>query len=221
MIKCLLLLLVGVAPYDAVGKLTPPDKDHGGSCVLVFVEGPRGLVVSNAHVCAESDTFDAHFGCEKRVAKTVAFYQEADLCFLVIDRPSVKPARLGVRDGNLVFTGYPHYDRCHLHWQHGLFLDETSALMMWKNMPVPGMSGGAVFDAEDGDLCGIVRAGDEGIGYGISDLMLMQCAGKLRDPETWIPDDSHVKLKTQWKYAKPSRRVITNVYNKDAPHWSE
>lgn len=213
----------GAAPYDAVGRLTPPGKTWGGSCVLIYASGDRGLIVSNAHVCDDADTFEAHWGKETRTAKTVAFYAEEDLCFLVIENPPVKPARLGIRDSNVVFTGYPHYDRDHLHWQKGTFVDENLRYVAWKNEAVPGMSGGAVFDQKDGDLCGIVEASKDGYGFGVASVSLILNAWKHEDPKTWIPDGSHVNMKKpNWKPAKPSKVIITKVYDeKTAPKLGE
>lgn len=208
-------------PYDAVARLSPPDATWGGSCVLIAVEDGKGLIVTNAHVTCGRDDWEAHWhnGCRK--AKVIGYFPDVDLSFLVVDDPPVDAVEVGVRDSHIVFAGYPHYERTKLHWQYGNVEAEGLFVTRWKNMPVPGMSGGAVFDRKDGDLCGIVRAGSDGTGWGVSDLTLVVYANKFANVEDWVPDaKACLADKREWKLAKPSKVVVTkDIEDEDPPVW--
>lgn len=221
------ILITNVAqaamPYDAVARLSPPDATWGGSCVLIAVEDGKGLIVTNAHVTCGRDDWEAHWhnGCRK--AKVIGYFPDVDLSFLVVNDPPVPAVEVGVRDSHIVFAGYPHYERTKLHWQYGNVVAEDFYATKWRNMPVPGMSGGAVFDRADGDLCGLIRAAHEGYGYGVSDLVLIVMASKYEKPSTWVPDGKAcVEDKKDWKYAKPSKVVITkDVEDEEPPTWED
>ena len=198
-------------PYDAVGRLSPPGKTWGGSCVLIYAKDGKGLIVTNAHVtCGRSDWVATwHNGSRK--AKVVAYLKDVDLSFLVVEDPPVPAAHLGMRDSHIVFAGYPHYERTKLHWQYGNVESEGLTRTRWVNKPVPGMSGGAVFDRKDGDLCGIVEASKDNYGIGISDVTLIVFASKYEDPKTWVEDSAACladKLEPG-SLAKPSKTVVT------------
>ena len=219
-----ILLLTSVAhgkhPYDSVCRV-----EAGGSGVMLFVEGGKGLVVTNAHVMPNKAETECYWPAVKarRKALVVGYHGNVDLCFMVVDDPPVPFVKTGIRDSHVIFTGFPHYDREHLHWQYGNFKRETLVQTYWENKPVPGMSGGAVFDRKDGDLCGITEAADDpNVGVGISDLALFMTSLQYKDPKTWVPDGSHVASYEpgEWTYAKPSKYVRTKVYRPErAPHW--
>ena len=208
-------------PYDAVGKVVLPGGGHG-SCVLIYTSDDKALVVTNAHVIAFHAESTVVLARCKYAAKTVAYEPTVDLAFLVINKPPIKPVNLGPRDTHVVFTGYPHYDCCDLHWQYGNIVKEDLKRSTWRNGPVPGMSGGAVFDRKDGDLCGIVSWTDGKYGGGVADEPLLLYAAKYKDPESWVPDASYIEgvEEGDWEYAKQRRRVVTKEYKTTkAPHW--
>lgn len=215
------LAAYAVMPYDAVARLSPPDVTWGGSCVLIRVGDDKGLIVTNAHVASGRDDWVAHWPAGSRKAKVVKYLPDSDLCFLVVNDPPVQPVRLGIRDSHVVFTGYPHYEREHLHWQYGNVVKDDLMHTQWRNMPVPGMSGGGVFDRKDGDLCGLVKADKNGHGWGVSDVTLILMAADYEKPETWIPNGKEcVADKREWSLAKPVKVVITKeVSDEDPPTW--
>jgi len=192
---------------------------------MIMRRGNQGLIVSCGHVCGESDTFEAYWPSvnEKRVAKTVGVHHKEDLAFLVVDDPPVAPVKLGLRDSHIIFAGFPAYDRVGLHWQYGNVLNDVGYTCQWRNTVVPGMSGGAVFDRADGDLCGIVKAMNGAYGFGVSDLALLITADKYTKEE-WIVDSSHVKENldfgpgAEW----PEGVVVTKDYEEEeAPEFDE
>lgn len=204
-------------PYDSVGRIGPPGKsiDCGGSCVLVAKRGDEGLVVTSGHVCPRASTFEIYWPAvgETQAAKTVAVLKSPDLAFLVVHNPPVEAARVGLRDGNVVFTGFPAYDRANLHWQSGRVIYETHKELCWENSLVPGMSGGAVFDRVDGDLCGINRARMDEYSFGVPDWTLMTNVIKYKK-KAWTPDDSHVAKKLKYGISRPWKGdVVTNKYD--------
>lgn len=211
----------GEYPYDSVCRV-----EAGGSGVLIYVADGKGLVVTNAHVMPNKSETVCYWPAAKakRKALVVGYHPEVDLCFMVIDKPPVAAAEIGIRDSHVVFTGFPHYDRNNLHWQYGNVVNEDTVKVFFQNQPVPGMSGGAIFDRKDGDLCGITegqKGGSKTIGVGITDTALAFAANPYRDVETWVPDGSHVEdyEPDDWVYAKPDKRRITRKYNDKAPHW--
>ena len=210
-------------PYDAVCRV-----EAGGSGVLIYVAEGKGLVVTNAHVMPDKTWTMVYWPTNKtkRKAQVVAYHPEVDLCYMVIEKPTLAPAKMGIRDSHVVFTGFPWYDRDNLHWQYGNVTKETMTQVHFQNQPVPGMSGGAIFDRKDGDLCGITEAQKDGskvIGLGVSDVALLLTAADYEDPTTWVPDGSHVEgyEPGDWVYAKPDKRRITRKYTNKAPHWKE
>ena len=218
------LLLVSPAegkhPYDSVCRV-----EAGGSGVLVYANETHGLVVTNAHVMPDKTETVCYWPAvkAKRKAMVVGYHDEVDLCFMVIENPPVPLVKMGIRESHVIFTGFPHYDRAHLHWQYGNFVRETMVQVYFQNQPVPGMSGGAIFCRVDGDLCGITEAqSPDGLGVGVSGLALMMTAMQYEDAETWVPDGSHVEgyEPGDWVYAKPDKRRITKRYvPAKAPHW--
>ena len=221
MIAVLATTAQGKHPYDSVCRV-----EAGGSGVLIYANETQGLVVTNAHVMPDKAETVCYWPAvnAKRKALVVGYHPEVDLCFMVVDNPPVAKVKMGLRDSHVIFTGFPHYDRAHLHWQYGNFDHETLVQTFWINKPVPGMSGGGVFDRKDGDLCGITEAHDDKYGVGVSDLALNMTAGPYEEPETWVPNGEHVKdyEPGDWVYAVPSKRVITKRYvPAKAPHWEE
>lgn len=224
----IVLLLVSPAlgkhPYDSVCRV-----EAGGSGVMVYVEGDKGLVVTNAHVMPDKTETVCYWPAAKakRKALVVGYHEEVDLCFMVVERPPVVAVKMGIRDSHVIFTGFPWYDRNNLHWQYGNFKSENMVQVFFENQPVPGMSGGAIFDRKDGDLCGITEAQKDGskiIGVGVCDLALMLTANQYREAETWVPNSEHVKdyEPSDWVYAKPDKRRMTKRYvPSKAPHWKE
>lgn len=212
-------------PYDAVARVSPPGKTWGGSGVLIYKSGDKGIVITNAHVTAGGDTYDIVWGEETRTGVVVGFYPQYDLAYLIVEDPPVKPAKLGFRDSHVVFAGYPHYERTKLHWQYGNIEVEGFPETKWRNAPVPGMSGGAVFDRKDGDLCGIIRGCKDCYGYGLSDVVVIGVSHKYEDPESWVANEEEAKESRDFELpegslAKPTKKVVTkDIEDEDPPVW--
>lgn len=212
------LLLCSVAnaamPYDAVCRVDLGDKGHGsGILVAVDNELGLGLVVTNAHVVA----FDAFpklvWKSETQRGWVVTYRPDDDLALVVLRKPNVQPVRVGMRDSEgIIFCGYPHYDKQKLHWQYGhKVVDQNNGRTRWFRPPVPGMSGGGVFDRADGDLCGVVSWCKGEYGGGVDDLTLFMLVRDYRDPTTWVANSDYLKdvKKTDWSYAPKKNKVVT------------
>lgn len=216
------LVANGAMPYDAICRID--SQTGGGSGVLIQIRDGKGLIVTNAHVVSKSAEGQATWNKQTRIFKVIKYIPDVDLAFLVVDDPPTKAATIGMRDTHIVFSGYPHYDRGRLHYQYGNFIEEDLVVCIWFNKPVPGMSGGAVFDRKDGDLCGIIKAsipGNPHKGVGVSDISLIIYAWRM-EKEEWKPDSSYlVDDEEEWNFAKPSRQWMTKIYDERAPHWEK
>lgn len=235
MVRFLLLVALAVSPlaakaahpYDAVARVSPPGKMWGGSGVLIYKADGKGIVVTNAHVTAGGDTYDIVWAKQKRSATVVGFYPEYDLAYLIVEDPPVEPVKIGWRDTHIVFAGYPHYERDKLHWQYGNYIGEDFPCTRWQNAPVPGMSGGAVFDRKDGELCGIVRAEDGSVGIGVCDMVLIVISHGYEDPAGWVANDEEAKESRDYELApgslaKPKKRIVTkDIEDEEPPTWEE
>ena len=195
-------------PYDAVGV-----TGNGGSGTMVVTRGGKGLVITAGHVVTTDAQFKITWGNQSRIAKVVAVDPDNDLAIAVVDRPPVKGVGYGKIQGRLlVVTGYPWHSRKKLHWQVGTVrpkMEEGFTLTMCK--PEPGLSGGGCFDFT-GHLVAVVSGHDAGSGY--MGYKVPELLDKYKDPETWVPDASHVKEPVDYgPSAKRQKPYRTNPYN--------
>jgi len=208
----ILLLLSSTAfakyPYDSVGR-----SDAGGSAVLIDAKGSKGLVITNAHVMTTLRSMKVYWPSAKatRVCTPIYVNKDADFALLVCDMPPVQSVKVGfpVRK-SVIATGFPYYERSHLHWQTGNIVLKSKNEILYNNRPVPGMSGGAAFDL-DGKWVGMIKGHDHTNGVLVSTTGALGYALiKYRELETWIPNYDHVEDPRDWEYAKQDgkRRTI-------------
>jgi len=209
----ILLLLASPAfakyPYDSVGR-----TDAGGSAVLVEVQGTKGLVVTNAHVLTTQREMKVYWPAVKatRVCKPVFVDKDTDYALMVCDNPPVEPVKCNAPTRNsVIVAGFPYYEREHLHWQIGNVTSKTKYEVLYTNLPVPGMSGGAAFDL-NGQLVGIVKGHDEKHGILVSAASIMVALKHYNDSRTWVPSYDHVEKPRNWNYATPDGKKRTLRY---------
>lgn len=200
--------LFAAYPYDAVGMISA-----GGSGTLVYAENGKGLILTCAHVVPYISETNCTWGEETRTCKTVFVDYGADLALLVCDNPPVRPVPYHKIVGNFVVsTGYPWYSREDLHWQASIALATHGSNIYVTAKPAAGMSGGGAFDCR-GYLVGAVRAHTMEDGILADGEPLESMMNKYKDPETWIPDASHVKQRVHYNYSPctgPERSIEYN-----------
>lgn len=204
----------GKYPYDSVARVST-----GGSGTLVAVHEDKGLFITNAHVMSSKAEATLYWPAvmQSRKAYTVHVSDHFDIALLVVERPPVKPVPIYRRTSEAyVATGFPYYDRPFLHWQQGKITRDAGSVFIVSRLPVPGMSGGGVFD-EHGHLIAMVKGHNDDYGVLVDTSAIYSMVQRYKDPATWVKDGSHVKThhKGKWNYAKQDGKVRTKKYDEE------
>lgn len=159
-------------PWDSVCKVSVAlraNAYNGGSGTLIAVDETSALVLTVKHVAERVGLPTVCNWNGVRCEGTVlAVSPNADLALLRVKRPAgVRPVPVAAAapdTGPFVMAGYPGYDREHLRWQQGTYVDHDSITLVVTCRPEPGMSGGATFNRY-GQVVGAVSAYGPANGY--------------------------------------------------------
>lgn len=135
---------------------------YGGSGTLIATNGQKALVLTVKHVAIQKgNAAKCQWGDQTVSGVVLNVAPGADVALLLVDAPkgiSPVPVALPAENADPIYlAGFPGYDRTHLRYQTGDFVELNSDTLTVTCRPEKGMSGGPAFDRY-GRVVGTVSA---------------------------------------------------------------
>jgi len=149
-------------PYDSICEIVVSSGSQysGGSATLIAVSKNRALLLTCKHVVLKAGKkVYVHWAAtsETSEGRVLRVGKKQDIAICIVPRPKGLrpiPIRLPKVGESIINAGFPGMTGT-LEWQTGKILSRSNSEITYNVRPIPGMSGGATFDAF-GNQVGII-----------------------------------------------------------------